>query len=52
MWVTVKLATNYKKNLADVAMLTILLSKHIRCIATDELLIDIEFYLFGKDSHE
>jgi hypothetical protein len=43
MSVAVKLATNYDK-ISRRGTATILLSKHIKCIAIDKLLIGMELY--------
>ncbi len=43
MSVAVKLATNYEK-ISRRGTATILLSKHISCIAIDKLLIGMELY--------
>jgi hypothetical protein len=45
MLVAVRLATNYEK-ISRQGTATILLSKHISCIAIDKLLIVMEFYLY------
>ncbi len=44
MSVAVRLATNYEK-ISRGGTATIILSKHISCIAIDELLIVMEVYL-------
>jgi hypothetical protein len=44
MLVAVRLATNYEK-ISRQGTATILLSKHISCIAIGKLLIDMEFYI-------
>jgi hypothetical protein len=43
MSVAVRLATNYEK-ISRQGTATILLSKHINCIAINKLLIGMEFY--------
>jgi hypothetical protein len=48
MLVAVRLATNYKK-ISRQGTATILLSKHICCIAISTLLIGMEFYFILKN---
>jgi hypothetical protein len=48
MLVAVRLATNYEK-ISRRGNATILLSKHIKCIAIDKLLIGMKIYFKLKD---
>jgi hypothetical protein len=50
MSVAMKLATNYEK-ICRLGTATILLSKHISCIAIDTLLIGMELYFFIENQH-